>query len=251
MANSKSLVAEGLRSNDLKHLVANVFTIDQYSSKMGEDADIVVLGFHVDGKYPATDLMEFIERGYSFILDADMSTGEEQDGKYHVFVEMERTPALPIRIKELINGVSQLCDCYDWRFRYQKNKQGVDFSETAILENVPLTAAEYHNKILEIKNYDLAEFFDQGVTNSITLEADNTLTFTKTYAEDLTMKFISIGAYNDVKQTLPGPLSLDEGTQSQIFYMQKYLGGYNINKIGDKFLITNRDQAVVVEKSRW
>jgi len=53
---------------------------------MGEDRDIVVLGFHVRDKNPAADLMEFIERGYTYILDADMSTGEESDGQYQVFV---------------------------------------------------------------------------------------------------------------------------------------------------------------------
>jgi hypothetical protein len=35
------------------------------------------------------DLVEFIEKGYKFILDADMSAGEENDGQYQVFVEME------------------------------------------------------------------------------------------------------------------------------------------------------------------
>jgi len=33
---------EGLRSKDLKDLVDNVFTIDQFKSKMGEDKDVVV-----------------------------------------------------------------------------------------------------------------------------------------------------------------------------------------------------------------
>ena len=82
----KHNLSEGLRSGDLKELVSDLFTVDQYRSKMGEDRDIVVLGFHVRDKNPAADLMEFIERGYTYILDADMSTGEESDGQYQVFV---------------------------------------------------------------------------------------------------------------------------------------------------------------------
>jgi hypothetical protein len=251
MQYNKRKLAEGLRSHDLKDYVSDLFTVDRYSSKMGNDQDIVVLGFHVNGKYPAADVMEFMERGYPFILDSDMSAGEEQDGKYQVFVEIERTIALPGRIKELLSGVGQLCDCYDWQFKYQYDKAGVKFSEESIIKHVPLTSADYENKIVEIKNGDIAEFFDKGAIDSITLEADNTLTFSKPYAEDLSMKFIAIGPYVDVKNTVPGPLSLDESSQSQIFYMQKYLGDYSINKIGNKFLITNRDQAVVVEKTRW
>ena len=92
---------EGLRARDLKDFVSELFTVDQYRSKMGEDKDIVVLGFRVTEKNPAADLMEFMERGYRFILDADMSAGEENDGKYQVFVEIERTPELAEQLKDL------------------------------------------------------------------------------------------------------------------------------------------------------
>ena len=73
---------EGLRSKDLAGFVEPTFTIDQFTSKMGEDQNVIVLGFRVNDKHPATDLMEFIEKGYPFVLDADMSSGEERDGKY-------------------------------------------------------------------------------------------------------------------------------------------------------------------------
>ena len=66
---------ESLRSGDLKNYVSEIFTVDQYKSKMGEDSDVIVLGFHVREKEPAIDMMEFIEKGYNFILDADMSAG--------------------------------------------------------------------------------------------------------------------------------------------------------------------------------
>ena len=81
---------EGLRGGDLEGLVSDRFTVDQYKSKMGNDADILVMAFKVTDKFPATDLMEFIEKGYPYVLDADMSTGEEKDGEYRVFVELER-----------------------------------------------------------------------------------------------------------------------------------------------------------------
>ena len=115
----KSIINEGLRASDLKGLVSETFTVDKFSSKMGEDAEIVVLGFRVKEKYPAIDLMEFIEKGYPFILDADMSSGEESDGQYHVFVEIERTSNIPKQIKTLLNGISRLTDCKEWNFRYQ------------------------------------------------------------------------------------------------------------------------------------
>jgi hypothetical protein len=246
----KSKLNESLRYGDLKNLVNEVFTIDRYKSKMGEDQDIVVLGFRVKEKFPATDLVEFIERGYPFILDADMSSGEEADGQYQVFVEMERTQQLPKQIKELLNGISNLTDCFNWRFRYQSSPASVEFSEDTITENVPVTPEEYSTKILEIKNTDIQEFFDQGATE-VALESDNTLTFSKPYSGDITAKFISIGDYEDVKETVPGPISLDESSRSQTVFLNKFLGNYDINKIGNKFLIRNGNQAVVIEKDRW
>ena len=51
---------------------------------MGDDADMVVLSFKVGGKEPAVDLVNFIEKGFDFIIDADTSAGEMEDGDYIV-----------------------------------------------------------------------------------------------------------------------------------------------------------------------
>jgi hypothetical protein len=247
---SKEILEEGLRSGDLNNFVSEFFTVDHYRSKMGEDRDVVVLAFRVKEKHPAMDLMEFIEKGYKFILDGDMSAGEENDGQYQVFVEIERTPKLPGQLRELLSGISQLCGCYEWKFRYQKNKSLVEFNEQTVLENIPLTPAAYEQKILEIKNQDLSEFFDQGATE-VALETDNTLTFTKPFAGNLEAKFIAIGDYDQVKNTVPGAVSLDESSQSQVLFLEKYLGNYEIHKVDQKFLIRNGMKAVVIEKTRW
>jgi hypothetical protein len=241
---------EGLLQTDLEDMVSEVFTVDRYTSKMGEDRDILVLAFRVKEKYPAQDLMEFLEKGYTYILDADMSTGEENDGQYQVFVEIERTIDIPKQLENLLSGISQLTNCRDWRFRYQKSKNSVEFTEHAIKENIPLTPEEYDQKITDIKQDDIREFFDQGGIN-IAVESNNDLTFSKPYSGDVTAKFISIGDYNDVKETLPGALSLDESSQSQMLFLNKYLGNYDINKIGDKFLIRNGGRAIVLQKNRW
>jgi len=243
-------LTEGLRSGDLKEFVNDIFTVDQYKSKMGEDRDIVVIGFTVREKHPAMDLVEFIERGYPFILDADMSIGEERNGKYSVFVEIERTKNLPGQLKHMFEGIGQLCDFYDWKFCYQKTSTPVEFTTTAINETVPMTPEDYEARIMEFKNSDVQEFFNQGVVD-IALEEDNTLTFSKPYGGDVTAKFISIGDYNDVKETVPGALALDESSHSEVTFLNKYLGNYDINKIGDKFLIRNGTRAVVIEKGRW
>jgi hypothetical protein len=44
-----------LQSNDLKDFVNEIFTIDSYKSKMGQDKDIAVLAFEVVSQEPAKD----------------------------------------------------------------------------------------------------------------------------------------------------------------------------------------------------
>ena len=241
---------EGLRYGDLENYVSETFTVDRYSSKMGEDTDIVVLSFRVREKHPAIDLMEFIEKGYDFILDADMSAGEENDGQYQVFVEIERTPQLKNQLQELLGGIGHLCRFNEWRFRYQKESTSVEFNEDSVKTHIPMTSEAYQSKIVAIKENDVQEFFDQGAMD-VTLDENNMLTFKRPYAGDIQAKFIAIGDYEDVKHTVPGKLSLDEASQSQMFFLAKYMGSYEINKIGNKFLIRNGDKAVVIEKNNW
>ena len=38
---------------------------------MGDDKDIVTLSFSVNEKHAPDDLMNFIQKGYEFVLDAD------------------------------------------------------------------------------------------------------------------------------------------------------------------------------------
>jgi hypothetical protein len=241
---------EGLRANDLKGFVSEVFTLDQYRSKMGDDKDVIVVGFKVSDKAPAADLMEFIEKGYPYVLDADISSGEESDGKYQVFVEFERTTKFPGQLKDLLGGVSRLTDNYDWRFRYYKEIKGHKFTEENITENVPLDQAQYENRMLEIKNGVVAEFFDQGAV-SIDLDNDGTIVASKPYSGPIAMELLALGDYEEVKDSLPGGLQLDESSQSQVAFLEKYLGNYEINKIGGKFLIKNGNKGMIVSKERW
>lgn len=247
---TKRNLSEGLRTGDLEDYVSETFTVDRYKSKMGEDADVLVMSFKVREKYPAIDLMEFIEKGYDFILDADMSAGEEQDGQYQVFVEIERTPKLQEQLAELLGGISQLARVNEWKFKYQKSNKLISFSPETISEQIPMTPEKYGSKVLEIKQTDIKKFFDQGAVD-IELQEDNTLIFRRPYAGDLHAKFLAIGNAKDVEKKFPGALSLDESSQSQVFFLNKYLGNYEIDKIGNKFLIRNGKQAVVIEKDRW
>lgn len=244
-------LTEGLRSNDLKDQIDHLLTIDQFRSKMGDDKDTIVLRFRAVNKEPAIDLMEFIEKGYSFVLDADVSSGEEKDGKYSVFVEIERSKNAPSQIKELINGISRLCGLSSWRFRWYKDIGGHDLTEENIAKVVPLTPTEYEQHIEKEEAKEVAEFFDRGALNSIEVDENKNVTFYKPFSEPLTAKIIAVGEYNTLKDALRGGLQLDESSRGQVIYLNKYLGNYDINKIENHFLIRKDDKAVILQKNNW
>lgn len=248
---NKPKLFEGLRSGDLVDMVSPMFSLDQFKSKMGRDEDVVVVAFKVKEKLPATDLMEFIEKGYQFALDADMSTGEERDGQYSVFVELERNADVPRQIIEMLNGIGLLCDCKDWNFRYFKDMNTYEATEDELASCIPLSKEDYQFKMQSLKQDVVSEFFNQGAIDSVTVDSQNILTFSKPYSETMNLELLGIGEYNKLKEQVKGGIQLDEASRNQTVYLEKYLGNYEIHKLDNKFLIKNGDNAIIVQKDGW
>jgi hypothetical protein len=139
---------ENLEFGDLKRLVHTELHIDEYKSKMGEDADVCVISFKVAGKEPSADMVSFIEKGYDYVLDADVSSGEKEGGDYLVFVELERTEKLPEQIIEIMDDLMNLTEqeLSDWRVRYHKSSRDHDLTVEALKDIVPLTPEAYSDK---------------------------------------------------------------------------------------------------------
>ena len=139
---------EGLEQGDLQRLVHPELHVDEFRSKLGDDADVIVLSFKVDDKEPANDLVSFIEKGYDWVLDADVSSGEMDDGSYIVFVELDRSTDAPEQIDSLMQDLMNLTeqDVEDWRVRYFKSRKEKHYSIDALKELIPLTPDVYNRK---------------------------------------------------------------------------------------------------------
>ena len=144
MTNNNSLV-EGLNQNDLARLVKPRVNIDEFKSKMGEDADIAVLSFGVVGKQPAEDLVDFFEKGYDWVLDSDSSPGEFVRDIYLVFVEIERTEELPAQLQTLLEDLVNLTEIEvgQWRLYYGSDKNLRPVALETLAESIPLNPREY------------------------------------------------------------------------------------------------------------
>ena len=102
------IVNEGLKAGDLDGVVSKRFSVDQFKSKMGEDRNIMVLAFTVDGMAPAKDLEKFAETGYKAVLDADATPGTLE-------ASIPTTPeAYEMRVNEMrVSEARHFFDKYD------------------------------------------------------------------------------------------------------------------------------------------
>jgi len=236
----------GLRHGDIKNLIDNTFEIDSYKSKMGEDKNIVTLSYSVAHKQPADDLVKFLEGGYVFILDADVTAGEQADGTYKVFVELERSRESNEHIMEIMDGVGKLSDLDNWRFRYYKSFKGHQLSLDSLNEYVPTDPENYGLTVKESNLNNYKNFFSKSYIDEVVMESNDEIKITKCYADPLMFKFIDFGP--TVKTIENIQESFNTQDFAEIIFLSKYIGDYNITKYGNKLTFENSGQTLVLER---
>ena len=169
MPNNSKLLRENLEQGDLKRLVHDELHIDEYKSKMGDDSDVCVVSFKVSGKEPSADLVGFIEKGYDYVLDADVSSGEKEGGDYLVFIELDRTEELPGQIIQIMEDLLNLTEqkVEDWRVRYYKSSEDHDLTADTLNQIIPLTPQAYDAKYGEDDEEIDVEEPEQDITQDL------------------------------------------------------------------------------------
>lgn len=138
-----------LDPQDLEGRIESLIHFDEYKPKMGADDAIIVATFKVFGKQPAKDLENFIEKGYDWVADADVSAGEISEGNYLVFVEAERRTSYPEKFMSMIGDINNLTDVKDWTMiHYEKSdtkKNAVQPLSLETLSMMPLSPKKYRD----------------------------------------------------------------------------------------------------------
>ena len=235
------IIEEGLRKNDLADMVYPVFEVDTFRSKMGEDRDVCVVTFQAKDRYPARDMMEFIEKGYPFVLDADVSAGENEEGEYSIFVEIERNSKIADQIQEMVYGLSNLTGIQDWKFTYYKNKKERDVS-TENLKQIPTSSKIYEQTMQKFQTNEMKTFFNKTLMDDLILE-DDTITIVKPFGISYKFKVV-----DETLEETNATSVVDENSMAEIFWLTKVMGNYNIEKVGDNFVFTNEDKKIVLKR---
>jgi len=134
---------EGFGYKDLVGMMKPTIHIDEFASKMGDDDEIVVASFYVRDKQAGQDLVDWFEKGYDFILDADMSPGEVKPNRYLVYVEMKRRSTTGARLNELVNDFSTLTEYEDDGWTLHDEGKDYPFSLEQYNSLVPDSPAKY------------------------------------------------------------------------------------------------------------
>lgn len=137
---------ESLNYHDLVNQVRPILSVDEYSAKMGEDSEIVTLAFSVKSELAGNDLADWFERGYDYVLDAQVSEGEVSPRNYLVFVEMNRRTSVPDRIVELLTDLETLTNVplEDWTVEINDEELAPDAESIKLA--IPLSPHEYREQ---------------------------------------------------------------------------------------------------------
>ena len=236
----------GLRAGDVHDLVKPVFEVDSYRSKMGSDANIVVVSFSVMEQQAAKDLVDFIEKGYNFVLDADATPGEIDEGIYKVFVEMERNPRVSTQVMEILDGVGKLAEVEDFRFRYYKSFTSKPASLPNLEEMIPGDASGYDTIVSERGVNNFKVFFIKSYLETTEKFAD-ALLVKKAYADPLAFTVKDFSNTHQINESIKEKINMND--YAEILFLTKYLGDYNVMKFGNKTLtFENEGHTLVVER---
>jgi len=140
-------LTEGLDYHDMKGQIDPRVSIDEYAAKMGEDSDIVTMAIKINSKLAAEDLVAWLEIGYDFILDASVSDGEVEPGKWLVFVEMKRRSNVPSKIINILSDLETLSDMSLKDYTIVYNEEDYDANPDILKQVIILNPADYKREV--------------------------------------------------------------------------------------------------------
>ena len=140
-------LSESLGFKDLEGMMKPTIHVEEFSSKMGDDDDIIVVSFFVRDAQAAKDLMSWFEKGYDFVLDADRSPGEIKPGRFLVYVELRRRSTAGANVEQLLDDLNTLTEWEDssaWTMHYRDKE--IPFSRDTFDATVPLSPRAYRDR---------------------------------------------------------------------------------------------------------
>ena len=144
--NSNNPLFESLEYKDLEGMMKPTIHVDEFTSKMGDDDDIIVVSFFLRDDQAAKDLMQWFEKGYDFVLDSDKSPGELKPNRYLVYIEIRRRSTAGGNVEQILHDLNTLTEFEpsDWSVHYRGEE--FPFTREEFDKKIPLTPRAYREK---------------------------------------------------------------------------------------------------------
>lgn len=230
-------LCEGLRADDLKDLVLPLISVDEYESKVSDDA--CVFGFYVSGKEAAKDLNRFLQRSAVTIIDCDISPAPDMHGYFLCFCELLNNERLGKNVEAILGELTPLTGIDDWRLRVRGSDGLLAFSPDALEEALGKAAATTNEaailEFLQASELLSAHFPEPKYLQLQTSSANHFYTV------------VGFGERNSVFETLnlamvPVSFTLREGAEANRFAIS--LGaGWDVQKLKNQYYVVSRENS--------
>jgi hypothetical protein len=252
---------EGLKEGDLKDLVLPIISVDEYMSKIDNDA--IVVGFYVLYRDPAKDLNRFIQKSATYLLDTDTSPAPTEEGYYMVFLELARNDTFPTDLVEILDTLKGLTSIDQWSFKTLDSEEDSEATAESIKEKVRLEPEEHDDEEDEDKkerepkkntdkkgkkpkkeSIELVNFFKSCVADYILVEND--IVTLKKYNYELPLELIGFGNATVLKKEfseLREAVRLDVTSQSINSKIQSMLGSHWLIEVLNQLIILSRSDS--------
>lgn len=221
---------KSLRPGVLRDLIHPIISIDEFTPKINPNN--IVIQFQVLDNYDAAyDLSSFLERSPEGIIDTEASETPNIDGRYNVFVEMERTTDFPDKLVRILSDLENLSPNTDWKLQLYKVNDPIDVDVKKITKDMILSTPE-----------EITEFFDNAPVNVI-LDENRKTTIKTIYGETLVYDKISnIMNESQAKDFLKDNFKLDNTSLSMSLSTN-----YTVLRIDEGFIVGNGDKFVILK----
>ena len=221
---------EGLRINDLKYLVSNYISIDQYTSKL--DDDNITVAFFCNEKEVAEDLRDFIEKIYYIeIRDIEISDSLTEDNKYILFVEFERNITFPKLLMDMIDSINNLTDNKDWKFK----TFGMHDKATLSLDNI-----QKYVRLAKLRNSSVEDMNDENLNNK-----DKDHGWKRQYIPE---RYIS---KEELNKFINESNSLNNKDYSEIYLIESAFPGYQVITTDTNVFLIKKDKILMLRENTY
>lgn len=238
-----------LKNGDLEGTILPTVSIDEFEPKAGDVKDIIVVAFYLTDQDPAEDLNTFIQRGIIDTLDVCVSPNTDDDGRYLVFVEMDRNETFPEKFKALLKDVDNVAGKTDWKIKtYLSDDKEFDYTDPTFYKFIIINPEEYVSKdefMKESMQANVKEFLSDAHImycnfdgNNITLGAGQ---------RKIVAEVVDVGDYDTVigRNFLAESAFRLTNRPIEATVLTGLLGVYDVMPIG-KFLCVGKDDKVML-----